>query len=218
MGIENNPSRTRNNSSNSSGKNKEQSKFVHVATGTRHSIGVDSQGVAHSWGKSHSLGQLGRSISLQFPAKTPGPITGLPRKIRNAYASHGSDSDSGHSALLDDAGMLWMTGCDRWQQLGLGSSKGGSTGYTWKGGKLWQEKFVLSRHVTDLMKEQKQKLTSETDGIRDVALGEDHTLVLGSHGTVYAFGKGGDGQLGLSSLPSVPSRLVRRLWIPKVLS
>mmetsp|Transcript_28650 Transcript_28650/g.41652 ORF Transcript_28650/g.41652 Transcript_28650/m.41652 type:complete len:99 (-) Transcript_28650:140-436(-) len=40
--------------------------------------------------------------------------------------------------------------------------------------------------------------------IRDVALGWDHTVVLSSNQRdVYVFGKGGDGQLGLSGKPFV---------------
>ncbi len=42
--------------------------------------------------------------------------------------------------------------------------------------------------------------------IRDVALGGDHTLVLSSNRKdVISFGKGGEGQLGLSSKPWVSS-------------
>jgi alpha-tubulin suppressor-like RCC1 family protein len=99
-----------------------------------------------------------------------------------------------------------MAGCDRWQQLGLGSANGGSSGYTWIDGKLWQDRFVLSNSVLDLMM---MKNKSSSDGanslrIRDVALGGDHTLVLASNQRdVYAFGKGGDGQLGLVGKPFV---------------
>ena len=40
--------------------------------------------------------------------------------------------------------------------------------------------------------------------IRDVSLGEDHTIILSSNQRdVYAFGKGGDGQLGLVGKPFV---------------
>lgn len=185
---------------------KDDPRFICIARGTRHSIGIDAEGVAHSWGKSNSLGQLGRSTK-DASAKTPGPITGLPQRIRKAYVSQGNDSASGHSALIDDSGMLWMSGCDRWQQLGLGSSEAGSTGYTWKGGKLWHDKFVLSNHVADLMKKNTTNITTTTttseERIRDMALGGDHTLILGNDGTVYAFGKGGDGQLGLVGKPFV---------------
>jgi alpha-tubulin suppressor-like RCC1 family protein len=169
--------------------------FVYLVNGTRHSIGITAEGVAYSWGRSNALGQLGRNTKSSN--KVPGPVTSLPTKARKAYVSEGCTSDSGHSAILDETGMLWMAGCDRWQQLGLGSSKAGSSGYTWKDGKLWQERFVPSIHVIDLMKEKQQEQRT-TITIRDLALGGDHTLVLASNQRdVYAFGKGGDGQLGL---------------------
>jgi alpha-tubulin suppressor-like RCC1 family protein len=166
--------------------------FVHLASGSRHLIGITTDGVAFSWGRSNAVGQLGRNTEEDTPSKIPGPIS-LPNKASKGYTSNGCSSGSGHSAILDDQGMLWMAGCDRWQQLGLGSSKGGSSGYTWQDGKLWQDRFVPSNHVTDLMKERHNSAT-----IRDVSLGGDHTLVLASNQQdVYAFGKGGDRQLGL---------------------
>eukprot|EP00980_Cylindrotheca_fusiformis_P004759 scaffold1016_cov105-Cylindrotheca_fusiformis.AAC.5 len=63
---------------------------------------IDDQGVAYSWGKSNSLGQLGRKessskSSTSSSSSSPGPIEGLPpeRKIRKAFVSQGSDSSSG---------------------------------------------------------------------------------------------------------------------------
>jgi alpha-tubulin suppressor-like RCC1 family protein len=170
--------------------------FVDVAEGPRHSIGVTESGAAFSWGRRSNLGQLGRDTTETSSWK-PGPIS-LPDDVLivRAYVSD-SDADSGHSALVDSKGRLWMAGCDRWQQLGLGSPQGGSAGYTWKGGKLWQDKFVLSPFVTSLMREDNRDTT-----IRDVSLGADHTLVLSSNcRDVYAFGKGGDGQLGFVGKP-----------------
>jgi alpha-tubulin suppressor-like RCC1 family protein len=170
--------------------------FVDVANGTRHSIGVTDGGEAFSWGRSSNFGQLGRDTSETSSGK-PGPIS-LPDDVLvvRAYVSD-SDADSGHSALVDSKGRLWMAGCDRWQQLGLGSSQAGSTGYAWKGGKLWQERFVLSPFVTSLMREDNRDTT-----IRDVSLGADHTLILSSNcRDVYAFGKGIDGQLGFVGKP-----------------
>ena len=181
--------------------NDKTNEFKHVAEGTRHSLGIDAHGRVFSWGKSNSLGQLGRSTN-EIPAKNAGEVNIPIRSASKVYVSIGNDSDSGHSAVIDSDGMLWMAGCDRWQQLGLGSSKGGSTGYTWKNGKLWQENFVQSSHVIDLINEQRRKANQEI-GIRDVALGGDHSLILASNGDVYAFGKGGDGQLGLVGKPFV---------------
>lgn len=177
--------------------------FVDVAEGTRHSIGITPDGTAFSWGRSTSMGQLGRD-NTETPFRSPGRVP-FPKdvKVIKAFASRNSDSDSGHSAIIDDRGKLWMAGCDRWQQLGLGSSNGGSTGYTWQGGKQWQDRFIISQSVTELMKE------DDCSEIRDVALGDDHTLILSSNKkTVYAYGKGGDGQLGFVGKPfvSAPKR------------
>ena len=173
-------------------------KFVDVAKGSRHSIGVTADGRAFSWGTNTSLGQLGRDDE-EIPAREPGEIP-FPDDVvvQRAYVSN-SEKDSGHSAIVDSKGRLWMAGCDRWQQLGLGSANAGSAGYTWIGGKLWQDRFVLSPFVDEVVKQDDTSMA-----IRDVSLGADHTLVLASNGhDVYGFGKGGDGQLGFVGKPFV---------------
>jgi alpha-tubulin suppressor-like RCC1 family protein len=212
-----------NNSNNDNANNRFD--FVDIAEGTRHSLGLPPDGRhVYSWGRSTSLGQLGRELNETTTSNSPPgsrrtrpgqvPLPDSIKKVTRVFASVGSASDSGHSAIIDQDGKLWMTGCDRWQQLGLGSSSGGSTGYTWRHGKIWHERFTPSRYVTDLI-EQTENLKNNDgssrrgDGgrqtplpsgtIRDVALGGDHTLVLSSNGNTYAFGKGGDGQLGLTA-------------------
>lgn len=113
----------------------------------------------------------------------------------------GGLGESGHSAILDATRTrLYLAGCDRWQQLGLGSSSGGASGYTWTdGGRIWRNEFVLNEHLPDFMKE-----SSGTPKIRDVALGGDHTVVLSDNQQdVYTFGKGGEGQLGVVGKPFV---------------
>ena len=148
-----------------------------------------------------------------------GAATAVAASAAHAYA--GGFADSGHSAILDSLGHLWLCGCDRWQQLGLGSSRAGSSGYTWKGGKLWQDRFRRDVHVVELLRRLDPTLAAMDDGrssstteggtpsrrwIRDVALGGDHTVVLSSNmRDVIAFGKGSEGQLGLSSKPFVSS-------------
>jgi hypothetical protein len=184
----------------------------------------------------NGLGQLGRggSTSAFLPIELidddddddgratdrgGGGTTVRPTTASHAYA--GGFADSGHSAILDSNGRLWMCGCDRWQQLGLGSSNGGSSGYTWGGGKLWQDRFRRDVHVAELLRRldpssnlPASSSSSSTVGggdlsrrwIRDVALGGDHTVILSSNRRdVVAFGKGSEGQLGLSSRPFVSS-------------
>lgn len=176
--------------------------FAYLATGARHSIGISVDGSAYSWGRSNGVGQLGRDSDI-IRSKKVGPIPLSTVKFIKAYVSNGCNTGSGHSALLDENGHLWMAGCDRWQQLGLGSSKGGNSGYTWIDGKIWQNRFVLLEHVIDLLQE-KDNNEGRSSLIRDVALGGDHTLVLSSNRRdVFAFGKGGDGQLGLVGKPYV---------------
>lgn len=52
------------------------------------------------------------------------------KNVKFSTVYTGGTKDSGHTALVDEDGGLWMAGCDRWQQLGLGSSFTGAAGYT----------------------------------------------------------------------------------------
>jgi alpha-tubulin suppressor-like RCC1 family protein len=181
----------------------------------QHSVGITVDGVIYTWGASSGFGQLGRptgktsgsvgndstssgsSKSLHHEnSRTPGPaaFSGTDETVRGYRAYVGGASDSGHTAVLDVAGNLWMTGCDRWQQLGLGSPAAGSAGYTWVGGKTHQTSFQKNAFITTLLQQH-----DATARIRDVALGGDHTVVLSSNQKdVFAFGKGAEGQLGLN--------------------
>ncbi|KAL7518118.1 hypothetical protein ACHAWX_002977 [Stephanocyclus meneghinianus] len=175
-----------------------------------HTLGIASNGKAFSYCHNpktcdNELGQLGRPGNTSIPLPVILPDEAVPR-----YAYTGGFPSSGHSAILDSTGHLWVSGCDRWQQLGLGSSDGGSTGYTWKGGRLWQTQFQNNLHLIEYLERLDPSLNSRDcidrpkKWIRDVALGGDHTLIL-SHNKkdVIAFGKGGEGQLGLASKPWV---------------
>ena len=75
----------------------------------------------------------------------------------------GGGIDAGHSLAVTRHGDTYAWGCDRWQQLGLGSAEAGAVGYTWEGGKLWQ---TAPRRVEALR------------GVVDVAAGADHSLAL----------------------------------------
>lgn len=184
----------------------------------------------------NELGQLGRTgnPSLFLPMNMI-----LPLAKRNSSKNNNNNNDSftasivkaahgyvggfgsaGHTAILDTEGRLWVCGCDRWQQLGLGSSQSGSSGYTWTGGKLWQEQLQLNTHVVKLLQTLDPSLGSSSTSstaaaannnddqsrryIRDVALGGDHTVILSANKRdVITFGKGAEDQLGLSSKPFV---------------
>ena len=153
-------------------------------------MGIDEDGRVYSWGTSNAQKKLCRS----GPAKGPQPVEfaaaagsspAPPPPAKRVYA--GGTNESGHAAILDHNNQLWMCGCDRWQQLGFGNPLAGATGYTWT--KIWHDKFQTNIHVQGK--------------IRDVALGEDHTVVLTDNGDVWTHGKGSEGQLGLSTKPFV---------------
>lgn len=190
------------------------------STEAGHTIKITKDGIAFSCCHnkkicSNELGELGRAND---PYKLL-PITLIDSdhtniKVSQAYI--GGFPSSGHSALIDRQGYLYLCGCDRWQQLGLGSSNGGSSGYTWKGGRLWQTQFQRADYVIELLHKLDPNLgmkqtNNKTDNnsrrwIRDVALGGDHTVILSSNKKdVITFGKGGEGQLGLTSKPWVSS-------------
>jgi len=238
-------------SSSSSSSSFDESVFVNFflqkAVGHRHGIGILDNGKAYSWGKSNQYGQLGRLTSGKKNCKHPAPVE-LPTKALKAYVSNGSYTRSGHSGILDEHGMLWMTGNDRWLQLGLcehaakeksneptttslalideGNSReievetgiggiakrifggnreteeeeGKKTVPIWKDGKLKQERFVSAPYVSKLIQNEDKDGEETNLHIQDVSLGDNHTLVLSSNRrSVYAFGRGMEGQLGLEN-------------------
>ena len=163
------------------------------------------------------LGQLGRpgKTNRILPALFSNPSLGDARatvgpahvEIKASKVYIGGTKDAGHSAVLDNEGNLWLTGCDRWQQLGLGSSVSGASGYTWKNGALWHETFQRNHFLLQLIKEK----SGASVGIRDVAVGGDHTVVLADNQRdVYSFGKGAEGQLGTVTKPFVSCPVVAK--------
>lgn len=173
-------------------------------------IGISLEGQVFTWGKCNHLGQLGRSgkASHVLPAQFSNPahedritengntrnLSSTEVQIKASKVYTGGTKDAGHSAVIDSEGSLWLTGCDRWQQLGLGTSVSGASGYTWKNGRLWHESFQKNIFLPQLMQ----------TGIRDVAIGGDHTIVLSENQKdVYSFGKGAEGQLGIVTKPFV---------------
>eukprot|EP00520_Triparma_pacifica_P003211 CAMPEP_0118670012 /NCGR_PEP_ID=MMETSP0785-20121206/21214_1 /TAXON_ID=91992 /ORGANISM="Bolidomonas pacifica, Strain CCMP 1866" /LENGTH=108 /DNA_ID=CAMNT_0006564747 /DNA_START=189 /DNA_END=512 /DNA_ORIENTATION=+ len=107
--------------------------------------------MAYTWAlgnKGNRFGQLGRGRQPAAEATKlmePGIVAEISVKVKFAYT--GGTKDSGHTAFLDQSGGLWMAGCDRWQQLGLGSPGAGAAGYTWGGGKIWQSKFMRNEAI-----------------------------------------------------------------------
>lgn len=144
---------------------------------------VKKDGRVFSWGKSNA----NRKLCRKGRAKEPALVDFAGAEPTRIYV--GGNEEAGHSAILDKNNDLWMCGCDRWQQLGMGSAAGGASGYTWK--KIWEDNFRRNDFVSSI-------------AIRDVALGGDHSAILSENRKdVYTFGKGAEGQLGLKTKPFV---------------
>ena len=155
-------------------------------------------GKAYAWATSvrggNRFGQLGRPKSTTASERTD---EGSRREIilhpsdssQISGVAAGGSKDSGHTLLLDVDGNVHAIGCDRWQQLGLGSTKAGAVGYTWKG-RLW--------HYTP------QRVHALPTGATvQVAAGDDHSVALLESGQVWTWGRGEHGQLGVQGAPFV---------------
>jgi alpha-tubulin suppressor-like RCC1 family protein len=146
-------------------------------------------GLAYTWAIARTGNRFGQLCTgtaerdVDLARATPLAVRGVPTRIVDVAA--GGTKDSGHTALVDADGRVWVCGCDRWQQLGLSGAgaKGNAAGYTWADGKIWQATPQL---VVALAPHKIQR----------VALGGDHSLALDSNGCdVYSWGRGEAGQL-----------------------
>lgn len=151
------------------------------------------KGIAYTWAigsaaqiwRGNRFGQLGRKGNgegnIGSVTRGKGRTENFPLIVKAVAA--GGTKASGHTLLVGQNGAVWSFGCDRWQQLGLGSASAGAVGYTWDKGKLWQ---TQPQHVIAL---NGQKVIA-------VAAGGDHSAALTERGDVFTWGRGEHGQLG----------------------
>lgn len=173
-----------------------------VTAGWFHSLAVkgDDDGSVWAWGENF-CGQLGNAKvhnvygeDLSPPAAVQVP--GLADVVAVA-------AGRGHSLALDDDGVLWAWGDNRWGQLGNGQSKtGSSTSITCEmpdGGPSGSPQILPTRvHLPG--------------PVVAFAAGSDHSLALTSDGTVWSWGNNCSGQLGPG--PGVTSTSSRPTPVP----
>jgi len=161
-----------------------------VSRSTTHELRITNDGALEAMAIAASGNRFGQCGDGRAEKRT---ATDVPRRVAGiadvVAAAAGGSADAGHSLAVTRCGELFAWGCDRWQQLGLGSASAGAVGYTWAGGKLWQ---TTPRRVPALA------------DVVDVAAGDDHSLALTRDGTVYAWGRGNDGQLGTKCFVGPP--------------
>jgi alpha-tubulin suppressor-like RCC1 family protein len=144
---------------------------VGVAAAGNHSLAVDSDGGLWSWG-ANATGQLGDGSTADAPAPVAVDLSALPTDITFTKVATGNS----HSVALASDGTLWTWGAG--VQLGLGTTTSSLT-----------PAQVLGENGTGLL-----------EGIVDIAAGKNHSLALASDGTLWAWGDGTLGQLGVMGL------------------
>jgi hypothetical protein len=166
---------------------------VRESCGENHCLLLDSLGRVFSRAKSSDRATCGRALrfgQLGRPATaadcTEAGRVEIPSREPAVAIAAGGDKSSGHSVVVLRDGTVFAFGCDRWQQLGLGSASGGAAGYTWANGKIWQREPT---HLPAL----------DGAGVVDVACGSEHTACLTRGGQVWTFGRGDRGQLGIGA-------------------
>jgi len=143
---------------------------VAVAAGPHHSMALTSGSAVLTWGD-NTYGELGYAGSS---GTTPEPVSigGSAKPI--AIAAGGSFISAGYFSLaLTSDGSVWAWGDDTYGQCGQGVVEDGT--------------YDVATKVIDL-----------TD-ITAIAAGDQHALALESNGTVWAWGRNNNGQLGCGS-------------------
>ncbi|XP_068620945.1 secretion-regulating guanine nucleotide exchange factor-like isoform X2 [Battus philenor] len=138
-------------------------KFTNICTGWNFSCAVSDDNFLFVWG-SNNNGQLGLP-KLQFSE--------IKKPIRLQVNAHAVSMGLRHSAIINSKGEVWVTGCGKQGQLGLGKEV------------LFSDKF---QKVNDIGK------------ISHIACGQNHTIAWSTEeNMLYVWGENKHGQLLLRS-------------------
>jgi alpha-tubulin suppressor-like RCC1 family protein len=175
--------------------------FTNVSAGEFHSIALDSNGNVWTWGR-NSEGQLGDSTYINRL---------IPKKIEGFDSIIQISADRLSSYALKKDGTLWSWGYNQNGQLGLGdtnrynypqqinieiikkiSSYGGILALTNEGTVYgWGNYFLTQNTNTNL-----PVLLNDLSNIIDLAVGDNHFMVLNSENKIYSWGYNSFGQVG----------------------
>jgi alpha-tubulin suppressor-like RCC1 family protein len=159
--------------------------------GYNHTVALTRNGAVYAWGQG-TYGQLGQGETIPPPGQEHDcavPVTGFPS------GTNVVDVDGGqfHSVAVLDNGAVYSWGTNKSGVLGIG--EGDSTVKT--------KPTLLSPPLDGR--------THDADGflikVVTVATYNQHNLALTDRGKVYAWGYGGDGELGLGDNPPVTRRV-----------
>jgi alpha-tubulin suppressor-like RCC1 family protein len=145
---------------------------VAIASGAVHAIALKSDGTVWAWGGTNA-GQLGRGClpdDCFWRSSTPIQVQLLDSVV--AIAAGGN-----HNLALRTDGTLWTWGANEFGQLGIGAVGVPSVG-------LGTPVLVTDDGGTPF------------SGVSSIAAGRQHSLVIKTDGSAWAWGRNGSGQLG----------------------
>ena len=159
---------------NSNQANALVTKVIYISAGSYHSIAVNSNGDLYSWGW-NGQGQLGNGTNtdsnVPLPVRTAGtPMAG--KKI--VHVSTGGNFYKGSSLALSSEGKVYSWGANDQGQLGNGTA--------------------TNSNLPVEVKTEGTPMAGKK--IIQTAIGVTHSMALDSEGNIYAWGWGGEGQLG----------------------
>lgn len=143
--------------------------FSTIAAGAFHTIAVTKDGKLYSFGR-NDHGQLGHGN----PVGPSDACVTLPREVRDPALAPlrftAVSAGHAHTIALDSNSQVYTTGWGLYGQLGFGTKEDSNT-------------FSLVRAVS-------------TSGVKAIAAGHAHTLVLTAESQILSFGAGAVGQCG----------------------
>ena len=183
---------------------------IAISAGDYFSLALKKDGTVWSWGK-NEYGQLGNGSTESHEN---------PKQIENLNNVTAISAGGSHSLVLQKDGTVWAFGYNKYGQLGDGSRSNRETpvqSYNLsdiveisagtfhsialkKDGTVWtwgdNEWYRLARASGRYSETPGNIENNDIIDILSVSSGYDHTLLLKSDGTVWAFGNGSSGQLG----------------------
>ena len=141
-----------------------------TASGGQHSLALDSNGKVYAWGD-NTVGQLG---SGTITSDQSSPVAVDTSGVLNGKTIVAISAAGGHSLALDSDGKVYSWGYDSNGQLGDGGTN--------------------TNQSSPVAVDTSGVLAGKT--IVAISAGSAYSLALDSDGKVYAWGNGGDGQLG----------------------
>jgi len=146
-----------------------------VAAGGTHTAALRTDGSLWAWGK-NSFGQLGNGVFNLSNNGDPPPGAVTPQRIGSDTNWQAITVGTDHTVALRTDGTLWAWGINRHGELGIGTFSPFDPGGT----------------------NTPQQVGSDTNWLA-AAAGISHTVALRTDGTLWAWGRNYDGELGIGS-------------------